>query len=131
MREKGKTVALSAGWWQSFKKRHPTLTLRTAACVSYARAVSSSPEILAMYCDLLEKTLMENKLDGKPTQIFNVDETGFPLDPAPPLVIARVGSKYVSQVTTGNTTQIPAMLLAVLCPPPSYLIANHYDMNSL
>ena len=106
MREKGKTVSLSAGWWQSFKKRHPTLTLRTAAPVSYARAVSSSPEILAMYYDLLEKTISQNKLEGKPTQIFNMDETGFPLDPAPPLVVAPVGSKQVSQVTTGNKSQI-------------------------
>ena len=41
---------------------------------------------------------MENKLDRKPTQIFNMDETGFPLDPAPPLVVAPVGSRHVSQV---------------------------------
>ena len=106
MQKKGKTVSLSADWWQSFKKRHPTLTLRTAAPVSYARAVSSSPEILAQCYDMLEKTLQDNDLDGKPTQIFNMDETGFPLDPAPPLVVAPVGSKHVSQITTGNKAQI-------------------------
>ena len=99
-------MSLSPGWWQSFKKRHPTLTLRTAAPLSYARAVCSSPEILSQYYDLLEKTLVDNDLDGKPAQIFNMDETGFPLDPRPPLVIAPVGAKYVSQITTGNKAQV-------------------------
>jgi len=120
--EKGKTVSLSAGWWQSFKKRHPTLTLRTAAPVSYARAVSSSPEILAQYYDMLEKTLQDNDLDGKPTQIFNMDETGFPLDPAPPLVVAPVGSKHVSQITTGNKAQITVISCCTVVRPAVQII---------
>ena len=33
---KGKKVTLSNGWWLSFKKRHPTITLRTVEKLSYA-----------------------------------------------------------------------------------------------
>ena len=37
---KGKKVTLSNGWWLSFKKRHPTITLRTVEKLSYARPVA-------------------------------------------------------------------------------------------
>ena len=83
IRKKGKPVSLSPGWWQSFKKRHPTLTLRSAAPLSYARAVCSSPEILSQYYDLLEKTLVGNDLDGK-LKFLTWMKLGFPWTHAPP-----------------------------------------------
>ena len=36
------------------------------------------------YYDLLEVTLKENNLEDCPGQIYNMDETGIPLDPRPP-----------------------------------------------
>jgi hypothetical protein len=33
---KGYTVRVSHGWWDSFRRRHPNLTLRTASPLSYA-----------------------------------------------------------------------------------------------
>ena len=61
------------GWWTSFKKRHGSLTLRAAEPVSYARAVCSSPAIIQQYYDVLEATLLDNDLMGKPCQIYNLD----------------------------------------------------------
>ena len=71
------------GWWRLFIKRHGTLTLHTAQPLSYARAVCSQPEILNHYYDLLQQTLLEHDYDlaDKPNQIFNLDESGMPLDP--------------------------------------------------
>ena len=43
---------------------------------------------------------------GKPSQIFNMDETGMPLDPNPPFVVAPVGAKHVSCMRTGDKSQI-------------------------
>ena len=43
-------------------------------------------------------------------KIYNCDETGMPLDPAPPKVIARKGQKHTQSITTGNK-------LKLLCCP--------------
>ena len=71
VREKGLNVTVTNGWWESFKRRHPKVKLRTAEAVAYARIVSSSPAVLHYYYDLLESTLEENGLTDKPCQIFN------------------------------------------------------------
>ena len=85
-------------------------TLRTAAPVSYARLMASGPDILCNYYDLLERTLRtENGLVDKPSHIFNLDETGMPLDPSPPLVVAKRGQKNPSAVGSGDKTQVTVL----------------------
>ena len=37
------------------------------------------------------------------------DETGMPLDPAPPKVITRKEQKHTQPITTGNKTQITVL----------------------
>ena len=91
------------GWWSSFKRRHGSLTLRTAKPLPYARVVSSSPEIISHYYDLLEQTLSNN---DKPCQIYNMDETGMPLDPTPTKVVTVKGTKHPTCITTDNKAQI-------------------------
>ena len=61
---KGRTVKASNGWWQSFRKRHPNMILRTSEPLSYIRAISSSPDIISQYYDLLENTIVDNNLQG-------------------------------------------------------------------
>ena len=104
VRKKGKAKAVSSGWWESFRKRHPDLVLRTAEPLSYVRAVCTSDEILDTYFDMLEATLTDNGLVGKPVQIFNMDETGMLLDPNPSSVITPVGYKHVSCMRSGDKT---------------------------
>ena len=53
-------VTITTGWWNSFKKHHPQLTLRTASCLAYSRAVANDPEVIENYFDLLEETLRQN-----------------------------------------------------------------------
>ena len=45
------------------------------------------------YFNLLKECLDEHSLQNKPAQIYNVDETGMPLDPTPPRVAACKGQK--------------------------------------
>ena len=47
------------------------------------------------YFDLLETTLKDNNLLHSPGLIYNVDETGVPLDPKTPNVIVQTESKKV------------------------------------
>ena len=116
---KGLNVTVGDVWWKSFMKRHGTLTLRTAEPLSYVRAVCSQPEILNHYYDLLQQTLLEHDLVDKPNQIFNLDESGMPLDPCPPKVVTQKGVKHSTSVTTGDKAQITTL---ACCSAAGYVI---------
>ena len=94
------------GWWEGYIKRHPHLTLRTAAPLSHPRAISSDPEVIKIYFDLLEQTIIDNGLEQKPCNIFNMDETGMPLDPKPLKTIHRKGEKNPVALGSGLKMQI-------------------------
>ena len=57
---KGIEAVMSDGWWERFKKRQTSITLRKAAPLSYARAMASNQECLERYYDLLENILKIN-----------------------------------------------------------------------
>ena len=109
MKLKGREVPVSGGWWESFKRRHPQMTLRTAEPLAYARAVASNPVILDRYFDILEQTLTENGIMDKPCQVFNCDETGMPLAPSPPKVVTVKGDKHPYSINCGNRAQITVL----------------------
>ena len=97
--------SLTSGWWESFIHQHPNLTLCTAAPMSLVRAQASDPVMVSRYFDLLEQTLVKNDLKGKPGQIFNMDESGMPLDPKSPKVVVERGS-VAAAVGSGNKSQV-------------------------
>ena len=118
---KGITNHVTNGWWESFCKRHPNLTLRANVPLSQARAKATDPEMLNQYFDLLEQTIAENSLEDKPCQIFNIDETGMPLDAHCRKGIYKVGERNPAMVTSGNKAQITVVgcvNAAGLCLPP-------------
>ncbi len=102
---RGVKHTVTHGWWDSFQRRHPELTLRTPAPLSQVRSKASDPEMLGRYFDLLEETLTANKLEGRPAQIFNMDESGMPLDPKPPKLVFRKGSN-ASALGSGDKSQV-------------------------
>ena len=124
---------MTHGWWESFKRRHPQLTLCTASPLSYARAVASNPEVIRRYFDLLEQTVLENGLANKPSQIFNLDETGMPLDPKPLSVVAKKGQKYPAAVGSGDKSQIIVLsccnAAGYAMPPLLFSIAKILDQS--
>ncbi|MCG8621544.1 MAG: hypothetical protein MJE68_06030 [Proteobacteria bacterium] len=89
--KKGITAPVTSGWWESFCSRHPNLTLRAPAPLSKARAAASDPTVLDRYFDLLEDVLFKNDLSRKACQIFNMDETGIPLDGGHVKIVAQRG----------------------------------------
>ncbi len=103
---RGNARTLTCGWWAAFVSRHPKLALRTSATLSLARASASDRGALDSYFDELESTLEENELLDKPCLLFNMDETGMPLDPKPPKVVTWKGHKNPSQVSSGIKSQV-------------------------
>ena len=93
-------------------KRHPHLVLRTVEKISYARFVATDSVLLNEYFDLLEDTLTNNGIIDSPSQIFNCDETGMPLDNAPNLVVGIRGQKHPRAITSGNKRQITVLACA-------------------
>ena len=101
-------IVVTKGWWASFQRQHPQLSLRCAEALSYVRAIAQDPEILNSYYDLLEKTLKDNDLLNKPHMIFNCDETGFSLEHKPGKLVGMKGS-----TTSGDKAQMT--VLACMC----------------
>ncbi|XP_023312222.1 CENP-B homolog protein 2-like [Anoplophora glabripennis] len=54
------------------------------------------------YFKLLSDTLLEKNLINKPSNIFNIDETGLQLNNRPEYVVDEKGSKNVTAVTSGE-----------------------------
>ena len=117
--QKGHNGLISHGWWDSFKRRHPDLSLRKAESLSCPRYVCNTPEVIKRYFDLLEETMTSEDLFQKPCQIFNCDESGFPLDPAKPNVVVPRGVKHPYCVSSGDKSQITVL---VCCSAGGYVI---------
>jgi len=56
-----------------------------------------SQESISRYFDLLESTLKKHQLEDCSGQIYNMDETGMPLDPRPPNIIEKGKLQAVRQ----------------------------------
>ena len=129
--KKGLEIQVTSGWWDSFRSRHPEITLRTGEPLSKVRAGATHPEILSRYCELLEYTLDEYKLQDKPAQIYNLDESGMPLDPRSPLIATKVGQKHPYVAKTGNKKQISVLACcsaAGYCIPP-FVVFNRKTLS--
>ena len=103
---RGVTKSVSSGWWAAFVGRHPELALPTPATLSLARATASDRYVIDCYFEELESTFEENGLVDKPCLIFNMDETGMPLDPKPLKIVTWKGHKNPSQVSSGLKSQV-------------------------
>ena len=63
-------------------------------------------ENMDMYFDLLRSVYDEFEFDKFPESIYNMDETGMPLTPRPPKIVAKKGKKKIRYRTSGQKSQI-------------------------
>ena len=68
----------------NFKKRSPSLSLRSGDLTAVVRMNAVNPENVNTYFDLLEEVFDEYDFHNHPESIYNMDETGMPLQPQPP-----------------------------------------------
>ena len=109
--EKGvlRSARISDGWWWRFLQQHPQLSLRSGDSTAYVRMNAMNEENLTIYFDLLNTVLTDNDLKVHPEQIYNMDETGLPLNPRPPKVVAIRGQKKVRYQSSGLKSQITVL----------------------
>ena len=103
--ETQKTVTISNGWWFKFKKRNPSISLRSGDSTAGVRMNAVNSENIHYYFDLLEEVFEEYGFADHPEAIYNMDETGMPLEPHPKIV-AKKGQKKVRYQTSGQKQQI-------------------------
>ena len=97
------------GWWGKFLQRQPQLSLRRGDATAHVRMDSTNRKAIKQYYNLLEETLQQNGLMNSPAQIYNMDESGMPLDPHPPNVVAQKGQKKVRYRVSGKKEQITVL----------------------
>ena len=100
------------GWWYKFMKRHSELSLRTSDPLSHCRFNAVSQSALDNYFVLLRNTLEVNGLMDKPSYIYNMDESGMPLDHKQLKRVALKGIKKVHGPSSGNKAQITILACA-------------------
>lgn len=107
-----KGVKISDGWWRRFLERQPKLTLRRGDSTAHVRMDAVNRETMDQYFALLKDVMEEHRLFDKPSQIYNVDESGVPLDPRPPNIVATKGSRKVRYRVSGRKGQVTIVGLA-------------------
>ena len=70
---------VSDGWWRRFKEHQGDLSLRQGDSTAHVQMDAMNQETIDHYFMLLRETLTTHGLLNKPSQIYNVDETGVPL----------------------------------------------------
>ena len=121
MEKKRDNALVTSGWWQSFRGWHQNLTLRAPAHLSKACAEPTDPAMFTRYFDLLEEVSTENDLLDRPCQIFNMDESGKPLDPPHVKVVAERGIRNPVAPSSGDKAQITVIVCVSAsgsCMPP-------------
>ena len=101
-----KSSKITQGWWRNFLERQKDLSLRRGDNTSQDRMDAINSETIEHYFALLKKTLEENNLKNSPQRIYNVDESGVPLDPKGLSIVAESGSRKVRVRSTGRKGQV-------------------------
>jgi len=99
--------------------------------LSQARAMATDEKVINQYFDILEDTLIENKILNDPHCLYNHDESGMPLNPKSLKVVDRVGAKNPSYLTGQGKQQITVLACvsaAGACLPP-FVIFDRQTLN--
>ncbi len=85
------------------------------------------------YFKLLKSTFDTFDFHSHPESVFNMDETGVPLSPRPPKIVAKKGQKKVRYRTSGQKSQITVIACGnatgQLIPP--FIIFSGKQLNPL
>ena len=114
---------ISDGWFRRFMQRQPQLSLHKGDPMANVRMDCLTKETMDNYFDLLKDTLVENNL---PNRIYNVDETGMPLNHSVPKIVTGRSHKKVRYRTSGNKSQITVIgyVSAIGHAIPPFVILN-------
>ena len=128
-----KSERLSSGWWRGFLRRHPALRLRAGDATAAVRMDAVNEENVHTCFSLLKEVYDEFEFEAFPQRIYNMDETGVPLDSRPPKVVAPKGQKKVRYRCSGQKSQITVVACcnATGHAIPPFIIFAAKQLNAL
>ena len=105
---------VSQGWWHRFLERQKDISLRQGDTTAHVRMDAMNRDTVEHYFSLLHDVLSSHDLLDKPAQLYNVDESGVPLNPRPPKVVSPKGRemKKVRYRCSGRKGQITSVACA-------------------
>ena len=83
------------------------MTLQAGDPTAGVRMDATNHENMQKYFDQLEEVYDELDFGNHPERIYNMDETGMPLDPYPLKIIAPKGQKKVRYRCSGKNLKLP------------------------
>ena len=92
---KRKSDKLPNGWWVRFPQRWPQLSLHKGDSFVVVHEVAST-YFSKKYFDPFEGVLLKHRLKNKPSQIYNCDKSGVPLQHKVPNVLSVKGAMQES-----------------------------------
>lgn len=109
-------------WFSGFMKRNSDLSLRKPEGLSLARAAGMNKKAVQEFYDLLCELCDEMKITDKPEKIFNMDESGFPLNNVPSKIVSQKGIREVVKLTNAergeNVTVVACCSASGIFIPP-------------
>lgn len=96
-------------WFLSFKNRH-RLSIKKPQSIEHVRCDQVNPWVVYNFFDVLEKTVKDLDLKGKPGRIFNCDETSFCHDPSKTKVVGAVGTKSTRKTSSSGRENTSVLL---------------------
>lgn len=88
-------------WFSSFMDRHRnSISLRKPEGLSKARAMGLNKEVVDNFYDVLKDVYIKLDLEDQPHSIYNVDESGFPMNNKPLKVVSEKGKREVTSLTS-------------------------------
>lgn len=107
-------------WWRGFKHRH-NLSIKKPQAVELSRKKAQDPFVINKYFDLLEKSIQDMDLGGKPHNMWNLDESSFSFDPSKTRIVGARGVA-ATRTVSGPGRENMSVLLACSaagdkCPP--------------
>lgn len=98
-------------WFEGFLKRHPRMSQRISENVSLNRAKVSEQNIRAWFTEITGYLVAQDLSSIHPSRVFNADESGIPMNPKPPAVLAPKGCKNVYNIVNNNEKENVTVLV--------------------
>lgn len=96
-------------WFISFKKRH-RFSIKKPQSIEYIRRDQVNPWVIYDFFDKLTELITELKLEGKPGQIYNCDETSFCHDPSKTKIVGAIGASCQRQTSSTGRENTSVLL---------------------
>ena len=96
------TMCAGKDWFSAFLTRNGDIAVRKPEGLSRARAQGLNHKAVDGYFDLYRNLCTELNICDKPHLIFNMDETGFSLNNAPPKIATAKGVRDVIKFTSAE-----------------------------